>query len=169
MVVWYIHYNKEGQIQEVQPDAPYKGSTSRYLTIDDYSPADQIEIFSAWRKIPKDVVVVENPITKKPRLEKIEKSNSIHIKSNLIEIVQSTNAQVELTVEEDTVSMKTHFEFNGTIVVYVTEKDPGFAIDTLNFTKDKLVHKRSYQNKRFFVAPYDKTFTLKLNKYTTQE
>jgi hypothetical protein len=166
MIAWYLYYLEDGSIVQTCPETPLKEFKGKQMCIDQYSPLDQIELLNELRKLPRGFFVEENPITGKPKLSKQEKDTKNYIKPNLIEIVSTQDADVDVIVDDTGLQINPKFEFNGSIKIYVTELDPNFVSDTLVFDANTLHHQTNTLNKRFFVRSYEKSFSLKQNKYT---
>lgn len=166
MIAWYLYYLEDGSIVQTCPEKPLPDAKGKQICIDQYSSLDQIELLNDFRKLPRGFFVEENPITGTPKLVKKEKDTKNFIKPNLVEIVELTDCDVDVIVDNNSVKINPKFDFNGYIKIYVTELDPNFIFDTLNFDSTTLEQSINTTNKRFFVNSYEKVFGLKQNKYT---
>lgn len=169
MIPWYIYYDNNGKIFATAPEHPLNEKRGTEMRLDQYSPIDQIELFNEFRKMPRGFYIEENPLTGKPRLVKEQKDTKNYIKSNLVEIVEQENSDIDVLIEKNKIMLVPHFNFKGKANIYVTAKDPNFVVASLEFNIDCLEHSVDTRNKRFFVNPYGKTFALKQNKYSIQE
>lgn len=169
MVPWYLHYNDKGEIREASPGEPMRNSKWPHFFIDQHSPLDQIDLLNKFRKSPVGIYVVENPITKVPKLTKKEKRNIHTIKPNLVEVLENNCADVVLEILPNKLSVHTNFELKGYINLFVCEQDPSIPYKTIKIDKSQCSFNGLFDNKRFFVLPYDKTFGFKKNKYSTGE